>query len=321
MELRQIRHFLAVMEHGNVLRASAAIHLSQPALSKSIQNLESELGVPLLTRGPRGVTPTIYGEVLLRHARLLHNQGEQAVAEIRALQAGSAGHLRLGVANFAITFLPRVLAQLLASTPGLSFEIVDGTYEDLTALIRQGALDAAVSGFPPLHQADDLVHQKLVAEEFLVVCRKTHPVLTLDGVTPRDLARYPWILADHPRAVIELVELVFRGAGATPPRPRIGSGSMTFLKAVLLEGDFLTVLPRGLVAEELEAGTLVTLPFAGRSTPTIEGIIYRAEAVHPPALYVLIDAIKAEHAAIQGRTGEPRALLSKPARATKQRRP
>ncbi len=71
MDMRQIRHLLAVAEHGNILRAAAAIHISQPALSRSIQNLEHELGVKLLERGPRGVAPTVYGTALLKHARLL----------------------------------------------------------------------------------------------------------------------------------------------------------------------------------------------------------------------------------------------------------
>ena len=64
---------MAVVEHGNVRRAADHINLSQPALTKSIHNLEDELGVQLFTRGPRGVAPTIYGEILLPHARLLRN--------------------------------------------------------------------------------------------------------------------------------------------------------------------------------------------------------------------------------------------------------
>ena len=177
MDMRQIRQFIAVVEHGNVRRAADHINLSQPALTKSIHNLEDELGVQLFTRGPRGVAPTIYGEILLRHARPLRNAGERAVAEIQAVKAGHVGHLRLGVANFSISFLPRVIAQLLATTPGLSFEIVDGTYEGLTALVREGVLDAVASGFPMVHRAEDLVHEELVAGEFVLVCRPGHPVL------------------------------------------------------------------------------------------------------------------------------------------------
>ncbi len=296
MDMRQLRQFMAVVEHGNVRRAADHIHLSQPALTKSIHNLEDELGVQLFTRGPRGVAPTIYGEILLRHARLLLNKGERAVAEIQAVKAGHVGHLRLGVANFSISFLPRVIAQLLATTPGLSFDIVDGTYEGLTALVREGALDAVASGFPMMHRAENLVHQELVAGEFAVVCRPDHPILAERRKSLPLIAKQRWIVPNRPQQVIEWFEYAFRIAGAEPPKPVIASGSMSFLKAVLCEGEFLTILPRCVVRQELESGTLVTIPLKGFPVPTAEGMIYRADAVHPPALFVLIEAIKTENA-------------------------
>lgn len=303
MDMRQIRQFIAVVEHRNMLRAAQAIHLSQPALTKSIKNLEEELGVQLLTRGPRGVTPTIYGDVLLRRARLLTNESERAVEEIRELKAGHAGHVRLGVANFSIAFLPRVMAQLLTSMPGLSFEIVDGTYDGLTALVREGALDAVASGFPMVHRAEDLVHEALVDGEFLLVCRPDHPILTRQ-TSAQAIADQRWIVANRPRQIVEVLEFTFRNAGVTPPKPVIQSGSMSFLKAVLLEGEFLTVLPRGVVRAELESGSLVSVSFMDLTFPTVEGIIYRAQAVLPPALFVLIAAVRSAKAAEAG----PRAL-------------
>lgn len=308
MDMRQLRQFIAVVEHGNVRRAADAIYLSQPALTKSIKNLEEELGVPLLTRGPRGVTPTLYGDLLLRHAKLLRNAAERAVAEIHAVKGGHVGHLRLGVANFSISFLPRVIAHVLATRPGLSFEIVDGTYEGLTALVREGVLDAVASGFPMVHRAEDLVHEELVPGEFLMVGRPDHPVLAHKRKPPRLLAEQRWIVANRPQQIIESLELMFRTAGVTPPKPMITSGSMSFLKAVLLEGDFLSALPRGVVRQELEAGALVSIPFPGGPVLTVEGIIYRAEAVLPPALFVLIEAIKAENAAHEGKPARQFAL-------------
>lgn len=297
MDMRQLRQFIAVVEHGNLRRAADAIYLSQPALTKSIKNLEEELGVPLLTRGPRGVTPTLYGVLLLRHARLLRNAGERAAAEIHAVKAGHVGHLRLGVANFSISFLPRVIARLLATTPGLSFDIVDGTYEGLTALVREGVLDAVASGFPMVHRAEDLVHEELVAGEFVLVCRPDHPVLREARKSVPLLAKQRWIVANRPQQIVEFLELSFRNAGAMPPKPMITSGSMSFLKAVLLEGDFMSALPRGVLRQELESGALVTIPYRGFPIATVEGMIYRADAVHPPALFVLIEAIKAANAA------------------------
>lgn len=295
MDNRLLRHFVAVVEHGNVLRAAAAIHISQPALTKSMQNLEAELGVPLLERHPRGVTPTIYGRILFDHAKLLHNQAARAVEEIRAVKEGRAGHLRLGVANFAIEFLPRVVARLVESTPGLTYEIVDGTYEDLTALVREGALDAVVSGFPPLHRAEDLEHEKLMPGEFVVVCRAGHPLAEKRRATLAEMRNEPWAMANRPRAIVELWEIEFRYVGLAPPPIRVQSGSMIFLRSMVAQSGFVTFLPRGVVAEDLAARRLVAVPIPfSRPARTAEGIIYRRNAVHPPALRHLIDAIREE---------------------------
>lgn len=296
MDLRQVRQFIAVVEHGNMIRAAAALHLSQPALSKSIRNLESELDVPLLRRHARGVSPTVYGDMLLKHAKLLRNETEKAVLAIRSLKAGHAGHLRLGVANFAVSLLPRVIVQLLDAKPGLSLEIVDGTYEELTAQVRDGSLDAVVAGFPPIHRADDLVHEPLVPGEVLLVCRPNHPLSTRKCVSLTDVAVQHWILANRPQAIIDMVELTFRSAGVAPPKPMIHCRSMLYLKAILLEGRFVTLLPRGVVAHELATNQLVAIPLANTTFQTREGIIYRAEAIHPPALFALIEALKAEYA-------------------------
>ena len=303
MENRLLRHFVAVVEHGNLLRAARAIHISQPALTKSIQNLEAELGVSLLDRRPRGVTPTIYGKILFDHAKVLQNQAAQAVAEIRAVKEGRGGHLRLGVANFAIEFLPRVIAKLVESTPGLTFELMDGTYEDLTALVREGALDAVISGFPPLHRAEDLEHEKLIPGEFVIVCSADHPLAKKRHVTLAATATETWALANRPVAIVELWELEFRYARVTPPRPLVQSGSMIFLKSMVAQSRFVTFLPRGVVAEDLAAGRLATVPIPfSRPAKTVEGIIYRADAVYPPALRRLVEAIRDEQRAIEGRT-------------------
>jgi len=301
MENRLLRHFVAVVEHGNVLRAARAIHISQPALTKSIQNLESELGVPLLDRLPRGVKPTIYGKILFEHAKLLQNQAAQAVAEIRAVKEGRAGHLRLGVANFAIEFLPRVVARLLESTPGLTYEIVDGTYEDLTGLVREGALDAVISGFPPLHRAEGLEHEKLIAGEFVIVCAANHPLAKKRRSTLAELAGESWVITNRPRAIVELWELEFRYAGLKPPRSRVQSGSMIFLRSMVAQSRFLTFLPRGVVADDLALGRLheLAVPFS-RPAKTAEGIIYRGDALQPPALRQLIEAVRGEQRRIEG---------------------
>jgi DNA-binding transcriptional LysR family regulator len=306
MDLRQARHFVAVVAHGNVLGAANAIHLSQPALTKSIQNLEAEFGVKLFDRGPRGMAPTIYGRALFEHAKSLLSESDKCVSDIRALKDGRRGHLRLGIANFAVYFLPSVIAKLLVASPGLSFDVVDGNYEALVEQVREGTLDAVISGLPPVGRAEDLVHEELISGEFVIVCRPDRHPFAAAGNRVRsieELQAAQWILPNRPRAIHDIWELSFLSRGKVPPIPALKSGSFLFVRALVLEGSFVTLLPRDIVREEVERGVLAVIAIDLPYARTTEGIIYRPGEVRMPALDILIAAIRAEWAERRGRSG------------------
>ncbi|MBO46656.1 MAG: hypothetical protein CMJ96_07130, partial [Planctomycetes bacterium] len=102
MDIRHLRHFVATVDHGNMLRASAAIHITQPALTKSIKSLEDDLQIKLFNRHPKGVEATVFGRQLYEHARLIISQLDRAEKEIRAGVKGEIGHIRVGFGwNFA----------------------------------------------------------------------------------------------------------------------------------------------------------------------------------------------------------------------------
>ncbi len=103
------------------------------------------------------------------------------------------------------------------------------------------------------------------------------------------LAGARWILPNRPRAILDLWEPGFREARINPPKPVLLSASMIFIKAMLLEGRFISVLPRGIVEPELRSGRLKAVS-GGR--PVSEGVIYRPGGVRPPALFALIEAIR-----------------------------
>ncbi|MEM7569992.1 MAG: LysR family transcriptional regulator, partial [Pseudomonadota bacterium] len=122
MELRQLRHFMAVAECGTFSKASEQLHLTQPALTRSIQTLEESLGTALFERQPRGVTLTQAGQNLLRHAHLVVNQLAAAKEEVRALGDGIAGHLEIGLAPmFSSAVIDKVLIELASEFPNLRF--------------------------------------------------------------------------------------------------------------------------------------------------------------------------------------------------------
>ncbi len=115
MEFRQLRHFLAVVEHGHFTRAAESVHLSQSALSASVRALENELGTPLFERTTRSVVPTDAGKVLYPYAQRMLGEAQDAVAAVGRLRTGELGTLTLGtVQTFTAVDLPALLARCTA---------------------------------------------------------------------------------------------------------------------------------------------------------------------------------------------------------------
>lgn len=294
MDLRQLRHFVAVLEHGNMLRAAETINVTQPALSKSIRNLEDQLGVKLLERSPRGVSPTRYGLQLLDRAKLILNQTRKAELEIRDLMEGIRGHLNIGFgANFAGLMLPHAILKVVAERPGVTANIVSRPFDELLPMLRQGELDLTVVVFPPEYPDDEFIYEPLIVSEFKVVCRPQHPLAGSKRRIPLSrLAGLDWAVFDRPRATATLFVTAFLNRDVTPPNPVIQTSSVFFLKAALREGDYLSFVPPSLVHDELESGALVIL---NTEMPLIRfkaGIVYRANDILPAAAMSVVEELR-----------------------------
>lgn len=285
MDLRQLRNFVAVIEHGNMLRAAEKINVTQPALSKSIRNLENQLGVQLLKRSPRGVSPTPYGRQLLDRAKLILNQTKKAEDDLRALVEGVRGHLNIGFgANFAGFLVPQAILKVITERPGVTANIISKPYDELLPMLRQGELDMAIVVFPPERPDDELVYEPLIVSEMGCTCRLQHPLVGRGPVSVAELARHNWVLFDRPQATETIFLSLFVERDVAPPRPVISTSSMFFLKAALRQGDYLSYIPPGLVYDDLANGSLVTLQTDLPTLRTTAGIVYRASDILPAAV-------------------------------------
>ena len=139
MDLSQVRYFNAVARHGSFSAAAKALGITQPGLTKAVRRLEASLDCMLFTRLPRGVVLTQQGEALLRHASLLDVQIQDARKEVRALAGGAVGELRIGAGpSWLSRALPRIVAELTAEYPQLSFHVVGGYNSTLMESLSSG---------------------------------------------------------------------------------------------------------------------------------------------------------------------------------------
>ncbi|MBX3664951.1 MAG: LysR family transcriptional regulator [Burkholderiales bacterium] len=195
MEIRDIEYFCHVARARHVGKAAEIIGLSQPALSKSIRRLESELKASLFRRTPKGVEMTAVGEMLLAHAKNLSVAFDDLRREAHNIVNGQSGLLRLG-ANPAIAdyLLSDICIESLAEAQGIRLSVMVDMNNVLVPSLRDGVLDLIVSGIPP-SSAPDFTHEPLLDDEFVVVASDSHPLTRKKHLRPRDLAPYRWVLS------------------------------------------------------------------------------------------------------------------------------
>ena len=296
MEIRQLEHFVAAVEHGTLRAAAEACHISQPGLSMSLHRLERFLGVALFERRPRGVVPTPYGDALFRHARIVLAHLRHATGEIEALRGDGASELRIGVgASFMNRALARAVARLLEARPGFSLHVEEGVAEDQIPRVAAGELDLALGRFPSTAPHPDLVYETLHRRELCAWVRAEHP-LSRRRKRPRlaDLVSHRWIVPTD--ATQEIAGPIYREPARRQisTRPTVQTNSVPFLKRLVLASDCVALLPEGAVADEVADGLLVGLPLPGVDLRDEVGAAWRRELGAFPVLREIVAALKEE---------------------------
>src|SRR3712207_343164 len=157
MELRQLRHFVAVVRLASISAAAEQFGLTQPALSKSIRMLEQSLGVRLLDRGPTGVRMTLFGERLKAYADMVLALSDEALEELDALRGARRGSLRIGcVAAVLRSLVPQAVAGLRERYSDVDIIVSEGLNDTLIDALRSGRLDVAITARPEGSNDPDL---------------------------------------------------------------------------------------------------------------------------------------------------------------------
>jgi DNA-binding transcriptional LysR family regulator len=291
-DLRDIRYFAAVVEHGSLTRAAARLAVSQPTLTHAIARLEEELGGALWKRSTNrraGVLPTELGErVLERGSRALRELEalEQDAAGLRGLTAGT---LRVGsVQSLAGTLLPRWVAQYLERYPAITLDLPLVSSESAPAALESGKLDAAlVVGPQPANAA--LKRLRCGEQELLAVVPARHPLAKRRQIPIAALAEEPFVLVPAGTFFAAAIEEVCRKAGFAP-KVRTRIASISGLCALVRAGVAVTILPEGSVPSGDDQ--LAQVPFERPQPRRAVHLIWRADVQPSPALRAFIEISK-----------------------------
>jgi DNA-binding transcriptional LysR family regulator len=264
LELRQLRHVLALAEHGSVGRAAAALHMTQPALSRSVKVIEGELGSRLFERSSSGVSPTEQGRLLMRRAREIIDAAEELEREVARHRVGGADQLHVGAGSYpAETIVPAAAAEFLPDNDLVRVRVVRANWEELPRRLRAREIDLFVAEFSTLADERDLEVVPMARHQAYFVGRRGHPLARRKSVVPEDVLAFPFVALSPypPRALAPMLAARKPVSARQPgrPFPAIECTSAAAAKRIILDTNGTAVLTLPMFAEEIERGSLAVL--------------------------------------------------------------
>lgn len=284
MDLRHLRTMLAVMEEGTIGKAAERLHISQPALTKSIQRLEQELGVRLFERKARGMAATPFAESLRAYAQSACIGMAQAIKELNALKEGTEGAITIAAPPLITTgFLPDVLVRLSAERPNLQLRVVSQNH-DLHAALLAGHCNIVVAMLYKEYFRVGLTKKWIFDDRLVLMMRPGHPAAKLKNAKPADLMKYKWALADNLSWHRRRLELFFEQYGKPLPRHCIESSDSTMLKSVVMNSDLIGITSKCGLEKEVDEKLLKIVEIDSPLMLRPIGIVRRENDIPSPAV-------------------------------------
>jgi len=244
LSLHDLRVLMSVIQAGSMGKAAKRLATSQPAISRSIAELESALGVRLLDRTSQGIEPTAYGRALLRRGISVFDELTQGIKDIRFLADPSAGELRIG-ASIAVAagFVTNAINRLRQQHPGLTFHVLSTDTATASRALLDRQVDLAIVHIIESLPAEHLHAELLFQDPHVVVAGTQNPLLRRRELKLRDLMDEPWTLPISDSPYGSVVFEAFRAHGLEAPRTAVSS-TLPVRSAMLSTGRFLSMVPR-----------------------------------------------------------------------------
>ncbi|WP_394788191.1 LysR family transcriptional regulator [Rhodoferax sp.] len=290
MKLHHLRDLLAVAEQGSLRAAARELGMAQPAITRSIQELERELGVPLFERKARGAVPTAMGEAFIRRARSISNELLRARDEIEQLRGMTHGNLRVALSMVPhIAMLPYALRPFRQKYPNVRLDIIDAVFPTVATEISDGMIDCYI-GPPPEYLPGELIAEQLFLNTRVIMGRKGHPLAQAKSL--RELAQAEWVTTSITSKAEHELGPLFLQHGLPPPNLVLQAHSALTLIVSLLHSDLLTMLPVQWASFALTKDTLQAIEVVELLAAPPICIIQRAGLPLTPAAEYFCDLMR-----------------------------
>ena len=297
MKLNQLRDVAAIAKQGSLRGAARALGLAQPALTRSVRELEHELGAPLFERARRGMTLTPVGEAFVRRANAILTDVRRAQEEVEQISGGVGGSLVAGLSIAAhIALLPKSLQRFRKRYPDVRLRILEGFFPTLESGLKDGSIDFYMGPRPATAIPEGLLVEKLFDNTRLIICRSGHPLAR--RATPgapaslADLTGAEWVTTSITHLADDELGAFFKKHRLPPPKLVAQTQSALSLIMLLLYSDMLAMLPIQFTQFALVKNAMSSIPVRESLPAPSMVLIRRAGLSLTPAAEYLVELLR-----------------------------
>lgn len=293
IKFRHIQTFVEIARQKSVVRAAAILRVSQPAVTKTVRELEDVLGVTLFERDGRGIKLSRSGEIFLKHAGATMTALRQAVDSVSPDAARIGTPVRIGaLPTVSVSIMPEAMASFLLENTGSTVKIVTGENAVLLEQLRVGDLDLVVGRLAAPDKMTGFFFEHLYSEQVRFVVRAGHPLLTESTSIFERLHEFPVLTPTRNSVIGPVVDQFLLAHGVAPLPTRIETVSDAFGRAFLRTSDAIWIISEGVVVADIADGVFAVLPLDTTDTSGPVGLTMRADTQPSLPLSLLMQAIR-----------------------------
>ena len=287
IRLRHLHTFVAVAQQGTLGRAAETLNLSQPALSKTLNELEQLTGTRLFERGRLGAQLTLVGEQFLTHAVKVLDALNSAGQALNRKEGLNNDIVRIG----ALGILPTVIGQFHKQQKDITLQVATMNNTMLLAGLKSGEIDIGIGRMSDPELMSGLHYELLFLESLKLVVRPGHPLLQ-ETVTLSRVMEWPVVVSPKGTVPRQNAEALLQSQGCKMPAGCIETLSASLSRQLTVDFDYVWFVPSGAVKDDLRRGVLTALPIATQGAGEPIGILTRVDATLTPGTQTLLSAIR-----------------------------
>ena len=279
LKIKHLKMLVALAEQGTIARVAVSLHVSQPAVSKMLAEMEAGLGIELFERAGRGIKPTAFGDLLIRYSRDILFNLMKANEEIHLLSSGINGRIRVGIlVGLATEVMLAAVKSLKASWPNITIAIREGTYTQNMQDLRSGTIDLLVGRVYVHPDLDNFEIEILYEEPLVLVVAHDHPLVQRHKILWKDLESLPWIMPMEDSPTHQRLLSLLAQHNLKKPKNIIECVSRNLTIPLLSISPNIGMLPLSDARQYKQQGVLEILPVSLGALPAPMGMIWNKGA-------------------------------------------